>query len=107
LLGAGWAGDVPVTDPMCGSGTIPIEAAQIARRIAPGRSRAFAFQRWPKFNGAMWTSLVDEARSAELAASPVEISGSDRDEGAIVAARANAERAGVAADVAFAAQAIS
>src|SRR4029077_17828842 len=87
LLGAGWTGDTPLTDIMCGSGTIPIEAALIARRMAPGRDREFAFQRWPGVAGVdskRWASLVAEARAGELARSPVEIMGADRDAGAIV-----------------------
>lgn len=107
LLGADWRGDVPLIDPMCGSGTIPIEAARIARRIAPGRDRSFAFARWPETDAAILRSLLDDARAGELAASPVAIFGSDRDEGAIRAARANAERAGVAADIEWSVQPIS
>ena len=107
LLGAGWTGDTPLTDVMCGSGTIPIEAALIARRIAPGRDREFAFQRWPGFDNTRWASLVAEARAGELARSPVEIMGADRDAGAIVASRANAERAGVADDITFVEQPVS
>ncbi len=107
LLGAGWRGDIPVFDPMCGSGTIPIEAALIARRIAPGRARTFAFQRWPAANEAVMKTLLDEARAGELATSPIPIAGADRDAGAISASRANAERAGVSADVGFVQQAIS
>ena len=107
LLGADWTGDVALTDPMCGSGTIPIEAAMIARRIAPGKRRTFAFLDWPNVDRAQWTQLVDDAVKQELPASPVAIEGSDRDEGAIVAARANAERAGVTGDVVFAVQPIS
>lgn len=107
LLGAGWTGDVPFEDPMCGSGTIPIEAALIARRIAPGIHRDFAFQRWPDFDPEIWTSLVTEARASELPRSPVEIHGADRDAGAIDAARANAERAGVAGDVQLDVQPVS
>jgi putative N6-adenine-specific DNA methylase len=101
LLGAGWPGDVPLVDPMCGSGTIPIEAARIARRIAPGRDRDFAFRAWPEFDASMWTRLVDEARSGELARAAAPIAASDRDAGAIEAARANAARAGVESDVSF------
>jgi putative N6-adenine-specific DNA methylase len=56
LLGADWGGDVPLLDPMCGSGTIPIEAARLARRIAPGRDRSFAFARWPCVAGARCSS---------------------------------------------------
>jgi putative N6-adenine-specific DNA methylase len=101
LLGADWNADAPLVDPMCGSGTIPIEAACIARRLAPGRDRSFAFQRWPNADEQMWKTLFDEARTGERRTSPVAIEGSDRDEGAIVAARANAERAGVADDISF------
>lgn len=107
LLGAGWNADVPLIDPMCGSGTIPIEAARLARSIAPGRDRGFAFLRWPEVDQTQWTKLVDDARSDELPSSPVEIIGADRDAGAIDAARANAERAGVAADIDFRVQPIS
>jgi len=107
LLGAGWDGTTPLTDPMCGSGTIPIEAALIARRMAPGRNRPFAFLRWPELDHKLWTTILTHARAGELAASPVKISGYDRDEGAVTAARANAERAGVAADVELAVQPIS
>ena len=101
LFGAEWTGETPLVDPMCGSGTIPIEAARIARRIAPGRDRSFAFQRWPNASEQMWKTLVAEARDGERAASPVAIEGSDRDEGAIAAAKSNAERAGVADDIRF------
>lgn len=107
LLGAGWNGDVPLVDPMCGSGTIPIEAARLARLIAPGRDRDFAFLRWPEADRARWTRLLDDARSGELPAAPVEITGADRDAGAIDAARGNAERAGVADDIDFRVQPIS
>lgn len=107
LLGAGWNGTTPLTDPMCGSGTIPIEAALIARRIAPGRNRSFAFMRWPSAAAFDIKTLIDGARANELPASPVAIEGSDRDEGAIAAARANAARAGVADDVVFETKAIS
>jgi putative N6-adenine-specific DNA methylase len=107
LLAAEWSGDESLFDPMCGSGTIPIEAARLARRIAPGRDRDFAFLRWPDADRRMWSSLIEDARSRELPASPVSIGGADRDAGAIRAAQANAERAGVARDIDFAVQAIS
>jgi putative N6-adenine-specific DNA methylase len=107
LLGAGWTGDTPVVDPMCGSGTIPIEAALIARRIAPGRNRSFAFLDWPITDRASWSKLVADARAGERPSSPVSIAGYDRDAGAIAAARANAERAGVLDDIALDVQPIS
>jgi putative N6-adenine-specific DNA methylase len=101
LLGAGWRGDTPLIDPMCGSGTIPIEGALMARRMAPGLGRTVAALRWPGTELAVWTRLVAMAKETMLERSPVSIRGSDRDAGAIAAARANAERAGVAADIAF------
>lgn len=106
LMAAGWRGDAPLVDPMCGSGTIPIEGALLARRIAPGLShpeglRAYAFQRWPGFDAGAWARVVDEARAMVLPSCPVAIVGSDRDAGAVAAAEANAARAGVAGDVSF------
>ena len=107
ILGAGWTTDAPLIDPMCGSGTIAIEAARMARRIAPGRDRRFAFHDWPEFDAGAWRKLVDKALAAELPGVPAPISASDRDRGAIAAALANAERAGVAGDIAFAVAPIS
>lgn len=101
LLGAGWPTDAPMIDPMCGSGTIAIEAARMARRIAPGRDRRFAFQAWPEFDAATLQRLVDEARAGELPRAAAPLAAADRDKGAIDAARANARRAGVENDIAF------
>jgi putative N6-adenine-specific DNA methylase len=105
LLAADWHGDSPLLDPFCGSGTIPIEGALIARRMAPGIQRDFAFGRWPAFDASQWQSLRAEAKSSALGSAPHELAGSDRDAGAIAGARANAQRAGV--DVAFETGAIS
>lgn len=107
LLGSGWWGTSSLVDPMCGSGTIPIEAALIARRMAPGRRREFSFLEWPESTRDAWARLTTDADNQVLPASPVSITGADRDEGAISAARANAERAGVARDVTFERQALS
>ena len=107
LLASGWDGSVPLLDPMCGSGTIAIEGALIARRIAPGLERHFAFERWPTFDATRWKEIVAGARSEILPASPVVIQGSDRDAGAIEAASSNAARVAVTADVEFAVQPIS
>src|SRR4029077_11678730 len=57
LLGAGFHGDQPFCDPMCGSGTLAIEAALIALGRAPGLNRQFAFQRWPGFSARQWEHL--------------------------------------------------
>lgn len=107
LLGGGWDPRTPLIDPMCGSGTIPIEGTLIARRMAPGLRRSFAFEQWPETNAARWLAIRDEAASMVLARASTLIRGSDRDAGAIDAARANAERAGVAQDVEFSVAPIS
>jgi putative N6-adenine-specific DNA methylase len=107
LLGAAWDGTTPLADPMCGSGTIPIEAAMLARRLAPGRARAFAFERWPDHDAGQWRAVKDEARAAERPAASVSIIASDRDAGAVDATLSNAARAGVTADVNVARQSVS
>jgi putative N6-adenine-specific DNA methylase len=107
LLGSGWTGDTPLVDPLCGAGTIPIEGAMLARGMAPGANRDFAFLTWPAAHRDEWKRLRQEARDRALPRSPVPIIGSDRDVGAIDAAHGNAERAGVAADVEFAVRSLS
>ena len=105
LLGSGWHGQAPLLDPMCGSGTVAIEGALIARRIAPGlasaggEARRYAFHGWPDFNSALWAEVVTRAAAEVLPAASVPIRASDRDAGAIEAAQSNAERAGIAADL--------
>lgn len=101
LLGAGWDGTTPLHDPFCGSGTIAIEAALMARRMMPGRARRFAAEHWSSVGVTPLRKARDAARAAELPSVAVRIGGSDRDHGAIAAARANAGRAGVATDVEF------
>ena len=100
VLAAGWDLKSPLVDPFCGSGTIPIEAALLARRVPPGRHRSFAFETWPSFDAGRWARLLDAA-DADVLDRSIEIVGSDRDEGAVVAATANAERAGVDDTVSF------
>jgi putative N6-adenine-specific DNA methylase len=113
LLGSGWDATTPLADPMCGSGTIPIEAAMMARRMAPGidhgsgASRQFAFMGWPGFDDNAWKQRTAAAIAASAPRSPVPIIGADRDAGAIVAATSNAARAGVADDIEWHQQSIS
>lgn len=103
LRQAGFSGTEPVLDPMCGSGTFVIEAAEIAAGLNPGRSRHFAFEHLVGFDPAAWQKM----RTAGAGATPSAIfHGSDRDAGAIDMSRANAERSGVAAFTAFRQQAI-
>ncbi len=99
LSAADWRGQGALLDPMCGSGTIAIEGALIARQIAPGIARRFAFMDWPAFDPSRWEEMRADAMALALPRAPFPIRGSDRDEGAIAAARSNAERAGVAGDV--------
>lgn len=107
LLASGWSPGTPLVDPFCGSGTLAIEGAMLARRIAPGVGRPFALERWPGIDAVLVARVRDEARGRQLATVPAPIIASDRDAGAVDAARANAERAGVSADIAFTVRAVS
>ncbi len=100
LLASGWDIESPLLDPFCGAGTIAIEAALLARRRAPGRTRRFAFEAWRDFDALRWAALLAaaDARSAAVSHTP-RIAASDRDAGAVAAARANAQRADVEADL--------
>jgi len=102
LRECGFDGREPVLDPMCGSGTFPIEAAEIAAQLPAGRARSFAFEQLATFDAAAWQALRDTAMDTRTEP-PAEIRfyGSDRDEGAIRMSLANAERAGVAALTGF------
>ncbi|NLF52068.1 MAG: class I SAM-dependent RNA methyltransferase [Leptolinea sp.] len=106
LLASGWDRQSPLVDPFCGSGTIPIEAAMMARKIAPGKNRQFAFMDWPGFNKKNWEKVLQQATSHEIRHSPV-IQASDRDAGAIRIAKENADRAGVLNSIQFECLAIS
>jgi putative N6-adenine-specific DNA methylase len=107
ILASGWSPATPLLDPFAGSGTIPIEAALIARRLPPGRHRRFAFHRWPSFDPDRWTSLLDAADDQSLVRAPAPILASDRDAGAVTAATANAGRAGVGGDISIRKAAVS
>ncbi len=94
----------PFIDPMCGSGTLAIEQALAARKIAPGLGRAFGFQRWPSYRGELqskWDRMKEEARRAALPSAPAPILARDLFAKALDAARRNAAAAGVAADIRF------
>ena len=95
LLLAGYTGDTPLFDPMCGSGTLLIEAADIALNRAPGRGRSFAF---PKLNGYVpnnWATLLEAARAAERRVTSLPIHGSDRYVPALETAHNNLVSAGL------------
>jgi putative N6-adenine-specific DNA methylase len=103
LAQAGFDGTQALVDPMCGSGTLVLEGAEIAARLAPGRSRGYSFQHLAGYDPTAWAALAlptpppPEAR----------FWGYDRDDGAIRAAQANARRAGVDGFTAFRRQAVS
>jgi putative N6-adenine-specific DNA methylase len=98
---------------MCGAGTIPIEGAMLARRMAPGIDyvrgvpRAFAFTQWSDHDASEWRSRVQQAVEVAAARASAPIAAADRDAGAVLSARTNAERAGVIDDLTVEQQPIS
>ncbi|WMT86275.1 class I SAM-dependent RNA methyltransferase [Pelagibacterium sp. 26DY04] len=91
LRECGYRGTEPVLDPMCGSGTFVIEAAEIALGLQPGRSRGFVFEKLTTFDAAHWMGM----RGSLPKTTDLIFHGSDRDAGAVRMSIANAERAGV------------
>jgi 23S rRNA (guanine2445-N2)-methyltransferase len=95
ILMSGWQVTAPLTDPMCGSGTIPIEAGLIACGTPPGKFRNFfGFQRWKDFDEDLFENIKLECNRL-IKTSPVKISGSDISGEALNSARANVEKAGL------------
>jgi len=107
LAASEWDGSAPLVDPFCGSGTIPIEGALLARRIPPGARRSFAVERWPGVSASLVREVRSELERAGGGADDGTIDGGDRDAGAIESARANADRAGVGDSVSLHVRAIS
>lgn len=93
LRACGYDGSEPVVDPMCGSGTFVIEAAEIASGLTAGRSRSFAFEQLANHDATAWTDL--KASMPEAVPTECRYFGSDRNAGAIEMASQNADRAGV------------
>jgi putative N6-adenine-specific DNA methylase len=91
LRECGYRGTEPVVDPMCGSGTFVLEAAEIALGLAPGRSRAFAFERLASFDAGAWAAM----KGATPRETRFRFRGFDRDAGAVRMSVGNAARAGV------------
>lgn len=95
ILLSGWKASEPITDPMCGSGTIPVEAGLIASNIPPGKFRKFfGFQRWNDFDENLFEKIKLECNN-QIIDTPVKIFGSDISEKAIQHAHANVARAGL------------
>lgn len=95
-----YRGKDPFRDPFCGSGTIAIEAALIARNRAPGLERSFSAQRWKWLPSQTWLDAAGEAMDKEYDG-VYDIWGGDVDPQAVAIARSNAEKAGVEGDVRF------
>jgi len=92
----GWTPDQALLDPMCGGGTFLVEAAQIARHIAPGLGRRFAFEKLSRFQEQPWGALCEASRAQQRTDLPFRIYGSDVNGSTLQAARANLEAAGLA-----------
>lgn len=103
LRDCGYTGTETVLDPMCGSGTFVMEAAEMACGLHPGRSRAFAFEHLASFDPVAWQAL----RQPGGQPCALRFYGSDRDAGAVRMSRENAARAGLGACTDFAQQAVS
>ena len=103
MRSCGYDSTRPLLDPMCGSGTFPIEAAEWAMGLKPGRARSFAFEKLAGFE----PDTVAALRESNPRETSVRVFGSDRNAGAIEMSRANAERAGVAEIASFTQAAIS
>ncbi|THJ16524.1 MAG: class I SAM-dependent RNA methyltransferase [Nitrospira sp. CG24B] len=96
---AGWTANDVLLDPMCGSGTIPLEAALMARQIAPGISRNFGFERLLLHDAHQWDHLRNAALAKHVAQVPTAIYASDRDPAVVKIAQRMFQGAGVSIDV--------
>ena len=96
---SGWTPTDVLLDPMCGGGTIPLEAALMARHIAPGLSRTFAFERLLLHDAKRWGNLREVVRLKQKPETPAAIYASDQDPAAIKIAQRNFQGAGVAIDI--------
>ncbi|MBX9809412.1 class I SAM-dependent RNA methyltransferase [Candidatus Gracilibacteria bacterium] len=98
---ANWKYSTPLLDPMCGSGTIAIEAVMIARNIAPGLNRHFRVEELPFFNRELLSVVKEKAKGKIYPSGKYRVQASDIDSAMIKIAQSNAKRAGVDMDIAF------
>lgn len=97
-----WQPQLPFLDPLCGSGTLPLEASLTALNIAPGLFRdRFGFETWPNFDRSLWSQLIQEARMNQQQQLPAPIWGCDRNPDVLQQARTNARHCGVHQQVKF------
>jgi putative N6-adenine-specific DNA methylase len=99
VIASGWVRNCPLLDPMMGSGTILIEAAALARGLAPGRLRTFACEQFARHDASLLAAVRTAAAQSARPDLPFRIFGSDRDGEAVRMTTANAERAGVRGDL--------
>ncbi|MBT3323452.1 MAG: class I SAM-dependent RNA methyltransferase [Anaerolineae bacterium] len=97
-----WRDERLLVDPMCGSGTILIEAAMIGRNIAPGLNRTFTSEDWAQIPSTTWEQARNHARSCIISDKELNLFGYDIDEDMIYASKSNAKAAGVGGDIEFA-----
>ncbi len=96
-----WNQDRPLVDPFCGSGTIPIEAALLALRIAPGTHRQFACNDWHQMEPGFWKQTATEATDLQIRDVELQISGFDINPEVLKLARLHAQAAGVEKHIHF------
>ncbi|PSO90260.1 MAG: RNA methyltransferase [Cyanobacteria bacterium QS_6_48_18] len=100
---AEWNSSMPFLDPLCGSGTLPIEAGLKGLNIAPGLFRKqFGFQRWYDFDSSLWQQIWEEAKQSQLSGLTEPIVGSDRNSDVLTQAHTNAKSCGIADQITFA-----
>lgn len=91
----GWQPGTPLLDPMCGSGTFLLEAAQMTLKIAPGSARRFGFEKLRPYQPRLWRRIQSEERAKQLSPRPLPIYGSDLSNAELQAARRNLADAGL------------
>ncbi len=96
-----WKYSSPFWDPFCGSGTLGIEAALLARNIAPGLSRTFTFQQWKTYDSSVFENVVADAKKKQYTEKKYQILCSDSDEKMLEIAKTNAEKARVSDTIIF------
>lgn len=105
---SGWQPDQAFCDPLCGSGTLPLEAALMGLNRAPGLFRdRFGFESWPDFDAELWQRLCQQAQDEQKETLMAPIVGCDRDAKIIIQARSNAKNCDVSSQIAFRAQELS
>ena len=99
---AEYSPDLPFLDPLCGSGTLPLEASLKALNIAPGLLKnKFSFMNWHDFDESIWQDLLTEANNSQLTELKSIIVGSDRNPEVLFQARNNAQKCGVSDKIKF------